>query len=292
MLSALAGCSAVRLGYGQAPQLAHWWLDGYLDFDDAQSPRVKASLGQWFAWHRETQLADYAGLLASAQQQVMGPVSAEQVCRWNDELRSRIEPAVERGLPLVADLVPTMKPAQLAHLEKRYAKSNAELRKEFLQPRADERMKASIERTVERLETLYGPLDEAQRRAVAASVAASPFDAELWLATREARQRDVLRTLEPLVQQQADRDRALQALRPLARRLIDGPSPDPQGYQQRLAQYNCAFGARIHNTTSARQREHARDKLRGWEADLRYLAADVRPAQAAAAGPLPPAPLR
>lgn len=282
----------MRLGYGQAPQLAHWWLDGYLDFDDAQSPRVKASLGQWFAWHRETQLADYAGLLASAQLQVMGPVSAEQVCRWNDELRSRIEPAVERGLPLVADLVPTMKPAQLAHLEQRYAKSNAELRKEFLQPRADERLKASIERTVERLETLYGSLDDAQLRAVATSVAASPFDAELWIATREARQRDVLRTLEPLVQAQADRDRALQALRPLARRLIDGSQPDPQGYQQRLAQYNCAFGARIHNMTSARQREHARDKLRGWETDLRYLAADVRPAQAAAPGSFPPAPMR
>ena len=37
-----------------------------------------------------------------------------------------------------------------------------------------------------------------------------------------------------------------------------------------------------------RQREHARDKLRGWEEDLRELSADRRAVQAAAPGqPLP-----
>jgi Family of unknown function (DUF6279) len=286
-LAALGGCSAVRLGYNQGPQLTHWWLDSYLDFNETQSTRVKASLEQWFAWHRETQLADYAALLASAQGQVMAPVSAAQVCRWNDELRGRVEPAVERALPLIADLVPTLTPAQLVHLEQRYAKSNLELRKEFLQPRPDERLKASIERTVDRLESVYGALDDAQRREVAASVAASPFDAENWVAGREARQRDVLRTIEPLANGRADRARALQSLRPLARRLLDGSGADAAGYQQRLAQYNCAFGARIHNLMNLRQREHARDKLRGWEEDLRELSADRRVQAAAPGQPLP-----
>ena len=42
----LGGCSAVRIGYNQAPTLAWWWLDGYLDFDAAQAPQVKAALQQ------------------------------------------------------------------------------------------------------------------------------------------------------------------------------------------------------------------------------------------------------
>ena len=64
----LGGCSAVRVGYNQAPTLAWWWLDGYMDFDATQAPKVKDTLAQWFAWHRSTQLPDYADLLAAAQQ--------------------------------------------------------------------------------------------------------------------------------------------------------------------------------------------------------------------------------
>ena len=36
-MSALAGCSAVRLAYHQAPELAYWVLDDYADFNGAQS---------------------------------------------------------------------------------------------------------------------------------------------------------------------------------------------------------------------------------------------------------------
>lgn len=119
-------------------------------------------------------------------------------------------------------------------------------------------------------------------------MAASPFDAENWVAGREAYQHDVLRTIEPLANGRADHTRALQALRSLARRLVDGSGADAAAYSQRLAKYHCAFGARIHDLTNLRQREHARDKVRGWEEDLRELSADRRTAQAAAPGqPLP-----
>ena len=76
----LGGCSAVRIGYNQAPTLAWWWLDGYLDIDAAEAPRAKDALQQWFAWHRRTQLPDYADWLAATQQQVMQPVTPQQVC--------------------------------------------------------------------------------------------------------------------------------------------------------------------------------------------------------------------
>ena len=43
---ALQACSAVRLGYNKSPEIAYWWLDSYLDFDNAQSRDVRASLEQ------------------------------------------------------------------------------------------------------------------------------------------------------------------------------------------------------------------------------------------------------
>ena len=36
---ALAGCSAVKLGYATLPELAHRWLDGFADFGAASRQR-------------------------------------------------------------------------------------------------------------------------------------------------------------------------------------------------------------------------------------------------------------
>jgi hypothetical protein len=41
----------------------------------------------------------------------------------------------------------------------------------------------------------------------------------------------------------------------------------------KLTQYNCGFAAQIHNATTVDQRQKARERLKGWEEDLRALAA-------------------
>ncbi len=271
----LGGCSAVRVGYNQAPTLAWWWLDGYMDFDATQAPKVKDTLAQWFAWHRSTQLPDYADLLAAAQQQVMQPATPAQVCRWNDDLRVRLTVAFAQGVPLAADLLPLLKPAQLAQLERRYRKSNLEFEEDFLQ-QPDERQKAAIKRTVDRAEMLYGRLDDNQRRLIAAGVAASPFDPAAWYAERQALQSQTLQTLARLTAggpARADRESNLAGLKALADRVLRAPPGPYRDYQQRLTDYNCEFIARLHNSTTPKQRLAARDRLHGWEEDLRVLAA-------------------
>jgi hypothetical protein len=45
----LAGCTALRLGYNNGPQLAWWWLDSWMDFSREQSPPVKHAIDHWFA---------------------------------------------------------------------------------------------------------------------------------------------------------------------------------------------------------------------------------------------------
>ena len=76
VLTLLSGCSMLRLGYNQAPDLAYWWIDGYADFNDLQTPRVRSALTQWFAWNRRTQLPDYAAVLVRAQAEASADVSA------------------------------------------------------------------------------------------------------------------------------------------------------------------------------------------------------------------------
>ena len=272
----LGGCSAVRIGYNQAPTLAWWWLDSYMDFDAEQTPRVKEALNQWFAWHRTTQLPDYANLLAAAQVQVLQPATPQQVCRWADELRVRLAAAFAQGVPMAADLLPGLKPEQLAHLEQRYRRSNRDFEEDYLQLDRDERQKAAVRRTIDRAEMLYGHLDERQRQLIAAGVAASPFDPAAWLAERQAVQADTLQTLSRLIAggaARADRDSNLAGLQALAARVQRAPPGPYRSYQQRLTEYNCALVAQLHNSTTPAQRQAARGRLRAWEEDLRALAA-------------------
>ncbi len=287
LLALLPGCSALRLAYGNAPQLAWWWFDGYVDFSAEQTPRAKDQIDRFFEWHRTTQLGDYAALLALAQADVMQPATPAQACRWQQQMRDRVEPALDQALQMGATLVPGLGEAQFRHIERRFAKGNDEMKRDYLQPDPEERRKAAVDRTLERVEQLYGRAGEAQRRVVAEGVAASPFDPQAWLGERLRRQRDTLQTLRRLVAQKADRDQTVAALRVLVERAERSADPDYRAYQVKLADYNCAFAARIHNAATPEQRATARDRLRGWEEDLRAIAAGTpqRPVAALSGAP-------
>ena len=106
---------------------------------------------------------------------------------------------------------------------------------------------------------------------VSAAVAASPFNADAWLAEREAFQRDFMQTLRQLVAERADAQRAQLAWRALAAHQMRSPRPAYRTYQESLLEYNCAFFARLHNTTTPEQRQRAAARLKDWEDDVRAL---------------------
>ena len=277
-LALLSACSALRLGYGQAPELVYWWLDGYVDLDDDQSPRVREAIRQWFRWHRSTQLVDYAGLLARTEGQLADNLTPAQVCRLADEVQARLDTAFEQAAPAVAELARTLTSEQLAHLQRKHAKNNADYRNDYLQDSTEERLRAQLKRVVDRAETLYGRLDDVQREKVAQWVAESPFDAQRWADERELRQVEVRQVLRRIASGALSPPEAQAAVRRVYQHGFRSPREDYRAYQLRLAQYNCAFAAQVHNLTTPEQRQRAVARLKGWEDDLRALAAPGRPA--------------
>lgn len=272
-LVGLAGCSAVRLGYDQGPFLAHWWLDSRLALTPEQSARTKDALAQWFAWHRATQLNEYAGWLARTRAESVLAVTPQQVCRWSDDLRRRLDPLVERLLPAAAEVVVTLTPEQLARLERRLEEDDAKRRKDFLQPQQEQRWEASTERTIERFESFYGSLEPVQRALVAASVRASPFDPARWWEGRQASQAEMMATLRKLSGDRRPREQVVADLRQTVQRRWLAAAPDNSGYRERLALHQCELAAALHQAATPAQRRHLAEKLQGWEGDLRALAA-------------------
>ena len=284
---ALGGCStALRLVYDQGPRLAWWWLDGYADFDDAQRALVHQAIDAWFEWDRRTQLPAYARLLERASGEAARDTSAAPLCRLNHDARRLALTAFEQAVSSIAEIAPTLSEAQLRHVERRFAKRNAEFRDDYrLDDSLAEQQRAALKRTVERAEMLYGRLDDAQRERLARGLAASPFDAALWLDERMARQADILATLRRLRSEKLAPEQAQQAVRGVAERIARSPRDGYRLYEAALTQYNCALAAELHNGTTPEQRRHAVRRLEGWAGDLRALAAGPAPLTTRPAGP-------
>lgn len=273
VLVLLSGCSTLRLAYDNGPLLAWWWVDGYADFTGAEATRVKDGIRQWFGWHRKAQLPALADGLSAARNSFAQSVTPAQVCRTWADGRKLLEPSLQQALQQAASWVPGLTEAQFSQLERKYADNLSEMQRDFLQPEAEVRRQAALERTRKRVEEFYGRLDDAQMQVIVDGLKTSPFDPDAWLAERQRRQRDTLQTLRTLVAERAGPEAVKTALRGLVERAERSPEAAYRDYQQRLAEYNCAFAARLHNAMGPRQLQALQNRLKGWEDDLRALVA-------------------
>jgi hypothetical protein len=118
LVSLLAGCSMLRLGYANAETFTYWWLDGYVPFSDDQEPQVQEYIDKFFAWHCKTQLTEYAQSLTRAQQHLQHPATAADADAVYIALKECVFRMVDHALPGVADLALSLTPHQIAHMEK------------------------------------------------------------------------------------------------------------------------------------------------------------------------------
>jgi hypothetical protein len=267
----LTACSAARLGYNNGPALGVWWLDGYLDLDSEQEAQARQALSTWFDWHRSTQLPDYAQWMATWTSRAEGEVTGAEVCQWTELSRDRLQVAADRAAQDLSPLLTGIRPAQWAYLERELAERLAERREEMVTDDPRRRQAASLERAVERGESFYGSLTPGQRSLLASRLASSPLNAAAWLTERERRQRAFMQGLRqaqsvPVDQRGSELKRVMQQfLRP-----ADG---EYATLQARWQAHTCDTSAALHNSASAQQRQHLRERLSGWEEDLRVLAA-------------------
>lgn len=269
----LSGCAAMRLVYSQGTDLAYWWIDGYADFDDTQGPRAQEAINAWFRWHRATQLPDYVQLLQRAQRMAPQSVTAAQVCSLYEDAAKRFDPMIERALPAAAELAQSLSAEQIAHINAKYEKSNKQFRKEYLQRDVEDRREAVVKRAVDRAESLYGHLDDAQRTVIEKRAAGSNFDPELWQQERVARQQEILSALRKIKADKLNAEQSQSLLRTVVRHIQQSPREKFAAYQDKLQQYNCATAAQVHEAASAERRHAAARKLKGWEDDARVLSA-------------------
>jgi Family of unknown function (DUF6279) len=271
--AALASCSLVRLAYNQAPDALYWWLDGYFDFSEAQSLRVREGLDTVQKWHRKSELPAYADMLQKMQRLAPGEITGEQVCGLLSEARERGLALSQALEPTIVAVAPLLTREQITHLERQLAKRNRKWREEWLEGSPRERTDHRVKQAVERAERFYGRLEPAQVAVARAMVEASPFDAQQTYRETQRRQHDAVRTLRQLQTQQPGPLATQAMMRTLFERSLESPDAAYRSYLEALTRTGCAGVATLHNSTTPTQRARAVDTLKAYEADARALAA-------------------
>ncbi|MBI5275200.1 MAG: hypothetical protein HY854_01975 [Burkholderiales bacterium] len=273
----LAGCSAVKLGYNTLDDIAYWWLDGYADFSEAQAMGMREDIDRLHAWHRARELPRIAELLGRLEQMASGPVTAAQACALVPEAIARIYATWEQAEPAAEKLLAQMTPQQRAHIERKFADNNRKFRKDWADLGAAEMREKRFKLFEDRLEMVYGNLDAPQRAALRAGIDRSVYDPQRHLAERVRRQQDLLQVLGRYSGGQAPATEVRAALRGYIARVVQSPDPVYRAYQQAVQEEGCQMAAAVHESTTPAQRQQAVKRLRGYQKDLRELAAASSP---------------
>jgi hypothetical protein len=274
---ALSACSAIKLGYNTLPELAYFWLDGYADFNDQQEPLVRTEIARIHAWHRREELPRMTQLLAQMETLAPQEITPQQACNIVAEVQARLQVAADLLGPAVGTVAVTFTEPQLRHMERKFRRANDKFRKEWVTASPAQAQEKRYEDSLQRLEMIYGRLDEPQREVLRQGLAQSSYDPARILADRQRRQQDLLQTLRQVNRSHAAPEEARAQLRAWLDRASHAPDPAYRAWQEGLVQEGCRIFSAVHHSTTATQREQAVRRLRAYQRDLRDLSGQAQP---------------
>lgn len=272
LLLALAGCTTavLRNAYVYAPLLLSRWVAGYVDLTPVQNQQSKEAIERLHAWHRRTQLPDYAALLARMRAEVVQPVRADQVCRWVTVLSQRADTVLFQAMPEMATVMAGLQPRQIEHMADKFRSKNEEFSEDYVEPSVAKRRSKTADDWENEYERLFDDLTDAQKATLKEAAAQLPIDPVLRLEERRWRQQQLLNGLRSLRSQPSTRpDEVLELLRGT----LTASRPAYQELQQKALRGHCELFARIHAMSTPAQREHAAQWFKDMETEVRELAA-------------------
>jgi hypothetical protein len=276
VLALVAGCSTVRLTYNHGDTVLYWWLNAYLDFDSDQSDWVKNDINKLFQWHRKTQLRDYAGLLANWQRQLAGnPTRADLLADYRD-VKARTELLAFKALPDMADLARSVKPEQIAQIEKKFKSNNDDFRKKFMSGDQEKQHRARFKKAMDQLELWFGRFSSEQEAQLRRASDSRPLDNDVWLQERMLRQQKILTLLRRVQNDKLNKDQTIAAIHTLLRDMFDRmEAPERKAFFDAYADNTAKFILTAIKIATPAQKAHAQKRMQGWIDDFNTLAAEA-----------------
>jgi len=268
-LSLLSACTMVRLAYNNADTAVRVMAQDYFDLWTEDSTELRLQIARLHEWHRREELPAYANLMQAASAKVAAGIGKADIewaaAKGREHYRSFVVRAAEEAAPLLAKLGPD----HHAALAKKMADNNLKFAKEFLGDDPSAREKARVKRVTTYVEDWTGPLSDAQQARITSTVRAFPRLAEAQLASRQARQQELLSLLR--------RNRSAAELAPALRAyFLDWESRRGSDYGRMAAEWEAQLTQMLvdlDRTFTPEQRIRAVKRAAQFAEDFRVLAA-------------------
>ncbi len=271
----LTACSSgMRLGYNYADMALLYSIDGYVGLTPEQEQLVRERAAALMAWHRSTQLRDYAQLLEATRRKLAGPVTATDVLTFNQAFNARMAALGDRAAPDLAQLALTLTPEQVARVERKLASDSSKARREQVQFAGKENLDGRVKRYAERADFWFGSLSREQLDIVRASLAKRPDNAAWWIDERERRQRELVALLQRIQVERPDESTAVGWLRAYFKQLQSPADPERREAVEQFRANNAELVAQLLNAATPEQKAALSRKLGSFAEDFVALAGD------------------
>ena len=277
MLVVMAGCSGLRLAYNNGDTVLYWWLNAYVDLDRDQKGWVRDDIDKLFDWHRKTQLKDYVEILRTGQKQLQGNTTQADLMKDYSEIKQRTQALLLKAAPELADLARSLKPEQIAQMEKKFKSNNEDYREKYLTGDQEKRQKLRYKKVMEQFELWFGSFSSEQEAIIRKASDARPLNNDIWLDERMRRQQNVLNLVKKVHQEKLGKEAAAALITTLIKDSFERLEHSERkaffdAYESSTAQMVMTV---IKIATPA-QKAHAIKRMQGWIDDFNSLATQAK----------------
>lgn len=274
----LAGCSSgLRFGYTYADTLVVYSIDEYVGLTPEQELLVKERAGALLAWHRSTQLRDYAQLIDATRRKLEGRVTAAEVLAFNQAVAARLDVLGDRAAPDLAQLALSLTPDQIARMERKLDSDNSKARRELAEFVGAESLEERVKKYAERAEFWFGRVSPEQLEIMRASLVRRPAAASWWIDERDRRQREMVALLQRIVTERPSEAIASSWLRAYFAQLRNPADPERRRAVEKFRLDSAELVAQLINSASADQKAALSRKLGNFAEDFVALASGRGP---------------
>jgi hypothetical protein len=268
----LSGCSAVKLAYNNADDVVAWMADDYLDLHREQEEGLKPLLARFHAWHRTTQLREYARLLEVADRRLSAGLTAADVAWATGTVEERYRIVATRLSADAARVLATLSDEQVGYLRRKLDEGNRKWSKEHgVAASAEEQKRLRAKRLLDRIEHWTGNLTSAQSARFTELMNELPLITEPSLQFRMRRQRQFLVLLES----RQDGDAFGARLRAWLLDWDRTGAPEYAGLYARFVEGRTRLYVEGYQLLNAEQRQHVASRLRRYSQAFRELADEL-----------------
>jgi hypothetical protein len=193
------------------------------------------------------------------------------------EIKARAELLANKALPELADLARSLRPEQIANMEKKFAKNNDDYRRKFMRGDMEDRHKARFKKSMEQLELWFGRFSSEQEAVLRKASDARLLDNEIWLDERMRRQKLILAVVRKVQQEKLSKEATIALLQALVRDVFDRfEAPERKAFFDTYTEQTVQFILTAVRIATPAQKAHAHKRMQGWIDDFQVLANDTR----------------